>query len=112
MGVTRARRRIRERIQRVSEKARRRSDRQTRRRERNRQLHRAMNIDYENLERDIGDGTLRLHLEEELTVGFRQIQQTGERLPVPSHYAAQIAEIINRNATLSSTMQFELYQEV
>ena len=71
-----------------------------------------MNIDYENLERDIGDGTLRLHLEEELIVGFRQIQQTGERLPVPSHYAAQIAEIINRNATLSSTMQFELYQEV
>ncbi|HEU4888359.1 MAG TPA: hypothetical protein VFV49_10760 [Thermoanaerobaculia bacterium] len=71
-----------------------------------------MNIDYENLERDIADGTLRLNLEEELTAGFRQIQQTGERLPVASHYAAQIAEIINRNATLSSTMQFELYQEV
>ena len=71
-----------------------------------------MNIDYENLERDIADGTLRLHLEEELTAGFRQIQQSGERLPVASHYAAQIAEIINRNATLSSTMQFELYQEV
>ena len=71
-----------------------------------------MNIDYENIERDINDGTLRLHLEEELTAGFRQIQQTGERLPVASHYAAQIAEILNRNATLSSTMQFELYQEV
>ena len=71
-----------------------------------------MNIDYENLERDIEDGTLRLRLEEELIVGFRQIQQSGERLPVASHYAAQIAEIINRNATLSSTMQFELYQEV
>lgn len=71
-----------------------------------------MNIDYENLERDLENGTLRLHLEEELTAGFRQIQQTGERLPVASHYAAQIAEIINRNATLSSTMQFELYQEV
>ena len=71
-----------------------------------------MNIDYENLERDLENGTLRLHLEEELVVGFRQIQQSGERLPVASHYAAQIAEIINRNATLSSTMQFELYQEV
>ena len=71
-----------------------------------------MNIDYENLERDISDGTLRMSLEEELIVGFRQIQQSGERLPVASHYAAQIAEIINRNATLSSTMQFELYQEV
>ncbi len=71
-----------------------------------------MNIDYDNLEQNINDGTLRLHLEEELIVGFRQIQQTGERLPVASHYAAQIAEIINRNATLDSTMQFELYQEV
>jgi hypothetical protein len=71
-----------------------------------------MNIDYENLERDINDGTLRRNLEEELIAGFRQIQQTGERLPLASHYAAQIAEIINRNATLTSAMQFELYQEV
>jgi flagellar biosynthesis/type III secretory pathway protein FliH len=71
-----------------------------------------MNIDYENLERDLESGTLRLNLEEELTAGFRQIQQSGERLPVASHYAAQIAEIINRNATLDATMQFELYQEV
>jgi len=71
-----------------------------------------MNIDYENLERDIDDGTLRRNLEEELIAGFRQIQQTGERLPLASHYAAQIAEIINRNATLTSAMQFELYQEV
>jgi hypothetical protein len=71
-----------------------------------------MNIDYENIERDINDGTLRRNLEEELIAGFRQIQQAGERLPLASHYAAQIAEIINRNATLTSAMQFELYQEV
>jgi hypothetical protein len=71
-----------------------------------------MNIDYENLERDINDGTLRLNLQEELIVGFRQIQQAGERLPLASHYAAQIAEIINRQAELTSAMQFELYQEV
>jgi len=71
-----------------------------------------MNIDYENLERDINDGSLRLSLQEELIAGFRQIQQTGERLPLASHYAAQIAEIINRQAELSSAMQFELYQEV
>jgi hypothetical protein len=71
-----------------------------------------MNIDYENLERDLSDGTLRRNLEKELIAGFRQIQQTGERLPLASHYAAQIAEIINRNATLTSDMQFELYQEV
>jgi hypothetical protein len=71
-----------------------------------------MNIDYENLERDINDGTLRLNLQEELIVGFRQIQQAGERLPLASHYAAQIAEIINRQADLTSAVQFELYQEV
>lgn len=71
-----------------------------------------MNIDYENLERDINDGTLRQQLEEELIAGFRQIQQAGERLPVASHYAAQIAEIINRNADLSEALKFELYQEV
>ena len=71
-----------------------------------------MNVDYENLKRDLESGALRLQLEEELIAGFRQIQQSGERLPVASHYAAQIAEIINRGATLSSTMQFELYQEV
>ena len=71
-----------------------------------------MNIDYENLERDINDGTLRRNLEEELIAGFRQIQQTGERLPLASHYAAQIAEIINRNATLTEALKFELYQEV
>jgi hypothetical protein len=71
-----------------------------------------MNIDYENIERDLSDGTLRQHLEEELIAGFRQIQQAGERLPVASHYAAQIAEIINRHADLSETLKFELYQEV
>jgi hypothetical protein len=71
-----------------------------------------MNIDYENLERDINDGTLRRTLAEELTLGFRQIQQLGERLPTASHYAAQIAEIINRDADLSEELKFELYQEV
>jgi hypothetical protein len=71
-----------------------------------------MNIDYENIERDINDGTLRQNLEEELIAGFRQIQQVGERLPVASHYAAQIAEIINREADLSEALKFELYQEV
>ncbi|HEV7766349.1 MAG TPA: hypothetical protein VGQ76_15195 [Thermoanaerobaculia bacterium] len=71
-----------------------------------------MNIDYETLENDLASGSLRQTLEEELTVGFRQIQQAGERLPVASHYAAQIAEIINRDAELSDAVQYELYQEV
>jgi hypothetical protein len=71
-----------------------------------------MNIDYSTLESDIIDGSFRIRLQEELTVGFRQIQQSGERLPLASHYAAQIAEIVNRGAALSETMKYELYQEI
>jgi hypothetical protein len=71
-----------------------------------------MNINYATLETDLLDGAFRRDLQEELTVGFRQIQMDGERLPVASHYASQIAEIINREADLSDPMKFELYQEV
>lgn len=71
-----------------------------------------MNIDYATLENDVFDGTFRQRLEEELIVGFRQIQLTGERLPVASHYAAQIAEIVNRDAELSDNVKYELYQEI
>jgi hypothetical protein len=71
-----------------------------------------MNIDYDTLEADLLDGKFRASLQEELTVGFRQLQLDGERLPVASHYASQIAEIINREAELSEHMKFELYQEV
>ena len=71
-----------------------------------------MNIDYDNLERDLMSGLFREHLAEELTVGFRQIRDSGERLPLASHYASQIAEIVNRGASLSQEMAFELYQEI
>jgi hypothetical protein len=71
-----------------------------------------MNVNYATLESDLLDGAFRRDLQEELTVGFRQLQLDGERLPVPSHYAAQIAEIIDREAQLSELMKFELYQEV
>lgn len=71
-----------------------------------------MNIDYENLENDLIEGTFRQRLEEELIVGFRQIRMAGERLPVASHYAAQIAEIVDRDAQLSEEMKFNLYQEI
>ena len=71
-----------------------------------------MNIDFNKIEQTILDGSFRQELEEELTVGFRQIQMTGERLPVPSHYASQIAEIITRQTELSDFLKFELYQEV
>jgi hypothetical protein len=71
-----------------------------------------MNIDYQNLETDILDGTFRQKLEEELTFGFRQIHQTGERLPLASHYASQIAEIVNKDVELSAELKYELYQEI
>ena len=71
-----------------------------------------MNIDYTNLENDIASGVFRRALEEELIAGFRQIQQTGERLPLASHYASQIAEIVNRDVVLSDALKYELYQEI
>jgi len=73
-----------------------------------------MNVDYENLERDLTTGMFREMLKEELVAGFRQIQATGERLPSASHYASQIAEIVSRGASgpLRSEVAFELYQEI
>lgn len=71
-----------------------------------------MNIDYTTLEADVFSGAFRDRLQEELIVGFRQIQQMGERLPVTSHYAAQIAEIVNREVSLSGDVKYELYQEI
>lgn len=71
-----------------------------------------MNIDYTNLESDLESGVFRQHLEEELTRGFRQIHEFGERLPTASHYAAQIAEIVNRDVELSAETKFYLYQEI
>ncbi len=71
-----------------------------------------MNIDYDNLENDLETGTFRQRLEEELIAGFRQIRQSGERLPTASHYAAQIAEIVNRDVELDSETKYNLYQEI
>ena len=73
-----------------------------------------MNVDYENLERDITTGMFRETLKEELIAGFRQIQLSGERLPLASHYASQIAEIVSRGAAgpLPAELGFELYQEI
>jgi hypothetical protein len=71
-----------------------------------------MNVDYANLERDLADGSFRRQLEEELAFGFRQLHEAGERLPPPSYYAAQIAEIVNRDAALSPELKYDLYQEI
>lgn len=71
-----------------------------------------MNIDYDHLSRDLESGLFRQRLEEELTSGFQQLHQAGERLPVASHLASQIAEIVDRNADLSENEKYELYQEI
>jgi hypothetical protein len=71
-----------------------------------------MNIDYDNLARNLEDGTFRQQLEEELTFGFRQLHQEGERLPLASYYASQIAEIVNRDVDLSPDTKYDLYQEI
>ena len=73
-----------------------------------------MNVDYENLENDVASGMFRESLREELLLRFRQILQTGKRLPTESHYAAQIAEIVNRAAAepLEKDLAFHHYQDV
>jgi hypothetical protein len=73
-----------------------------------------VNVDYASLEDDMMTGVFRQTLEDELTLGFRILHQGGERLPVASHYAAQIAEIVNRGAeeTLHPDLRYNLYQEI
>lgn len=73
-----------------------------------------MNIDYANLEQSILDGIFRQTLEAELIPGFRAIRDSGNRLPTASHYASQIAEIVNRNAPapIDSELAYHVYQEI
>jgi hypothetical protein len=73
-----------------------------------------MNVDYETLEDDVANGLFRESLREELLFGFRQIHNSGERLPLASYYAAQIADIVNRGAAepLNKELAFNLYQEI
>jgi len=73
-----------------------------------------VNVDYENLQRDVESGLFRETLREELVPGFRQIHASGERLPLASHYASQIAEIVSRGAAepLSADLAYYVYQEI
>jgi hypothetical protein len=73
-----------------------------------------VNVDYAALSGDLESGVFREMLKEELAAGFRQIRNAGERLPTASHYASQIAEIVNRgaDAPLEAELAFYLYQEI
>jgi hypothetical protein len=73
-----------------------------------------MNVDYRAIEERILDGTFRSELEAELTVGFRTLQTEGERLPVATHYASQIAEIISKGSPvpMRPELAYQVYLEV
>lgn len=69
-------------------------------------------VDYETLAEDIASGTFRTRLEAELTAGFEQIKESGERLPPASYYATKIAEIVNAGGVVPESLTFDLYQEI
>jgi hypothetical protein len=73
-----------------------------------------IDVDYRSLDSDLEDGTFRQCLEDALTEGFHSIHASGERLPTASHFAAQIAEIVNRCAPvpIAPGTAFDLYQEI
>jgi hypothetical protein len=73
-----------------------------------------MNVDYASLEEKILDGSFRAELEAELTVGFRTLQMSGERLPVASHYASQIAEIVAKGSPvpMRPELAYQVYLDV
>ena len=73
-----------------------------------------MNVDYVSLEEKILDGSFRAELEAELTVGFRTLQMSGERLPPASHYASQIAEIVAKGSPvpMRPELAYQVYLDV
>ncbi len=73
-----------------------------------------MNVDYPMLEEKILDGSFRAELEAELTIGFRTILMDGERLPLATHYASQIAEIVAKGAPspMRPELAYQVYLEV
>jgi hypothetical protein len=73
-----------------------------------------MNVDYRAIEDRILDGTFRSELEAELTVGFRALQMEGEHLPVATHYASQIAEIVSKGSPvpMRPELAYQVYLEV
>lgn len=73
-----------------------------------------MNVDYASLEEKILDGSFRAELEAELIVGFRTIQMGGERLPLATHYASQIAEIVAKGSPvpMRPELAYQVYLDV
>lgn len=71
-----------------------------------------IDIDYESLPEEIASGAFRVRLEAELSAGFEEILARGERLPTASHYASQIARVIDAGGPVDPSLSFDLYQEI
>ncbi len=73
-----------------------------------------MEIDYNNLARDVETGLFRVNLEEELKEGFQRLKDADEPLPPASHYAARIAEIVDRGSEVQipQELSYLIYQEI
>src|SRR5437588_9924777 len=115
MGQRAARRRVSRCIRRLPQRPRPRSSRDHRRRARACRVRDApMNVDYASLAGDVATGLFRENLKGELVAGFRQIRESGERLPTASPYASQMAEIVSRGAAapLDPAPAFKRYQEI
>ena len=73
-----------------------------------------MNVDYENLEASILDGSFRAELETELTIGFRAMRMSGDPLPLATYYAAQMAEIVGKAAPepMRPELAYQVYLDI
>jgi hypothetical protein len=73
-----------------------------------------MNIDYSNLATDVESGRFRERLRTELVIGFRAMREAGERLPLATYYATQIAAIVDQGSpeAIEKSLAYEIYQEI
>ncbi|HSN68038.1 MAG TPA: hypothetical protein VLV48_02270 [Thermoanaerobaculia bacterium] len=72
-----------------------------------------MDVDYRTIAEDMESGEFRRRLKEELAAGFREMSESGERLPPASYFATKIVEVIHAGAPVPFTKDaaYDLYQE-
>ena len=72
-----------------------------------------MDVDYRTIAEELESGEFRRRLKDELAAGFREISESGERLPPASYFATKIVEVIHAGAPVPFTKDaaYDLYQE-
>ena len=72
-----------------------------------------VDVDYRTIAEDMESGEFRRRLKEELAAGFREMSESGERLPPASYFATKIVEVIHAGAPVPFTKDaaYDLYQE-